>query len=131
GTPNEETAAPDGEEYFVMSLYFAANRWGTGKGIYDYKRKADELLHNMRHREEKNGPTRFGVRTVSAEMNEEHKMIRFVPSITHGDFTDPSYHLPASYELWARSGPAEHREFWAQAAEVSPEFFVKTTNPQT
>src|SRR5258706_488014 len=24
GSPNEETAAPDGEEYFVMSLYFAA-----------------------------------------------------------------------------------------------------------
>jgi oligosaccharide reducing-end xylanase len=35
GNPNEETAAPDGEEYFVMSLYFAAGRWGGGKGIYD------------------------------------------------------------------------------------------------
>jgi len=27
GSPNEETAAPDGEEYFVMSLYFASARW--------------------------------------------------------------------------------------------------------
>ncbi len=26
GTPNEETAAPDGQEYFVMSVYF---RLGT------------------------------------------------------------------------------------------------------
>ncbi len=51
GSPNEETAAPDGEEYFVMSLYFAANRWGNGKGIYDYKHEADELLTNMRHRD--------------------------------------------------------------------------------
>ena len=32
GTPNEETAAPDGEEYFVMALYFAAARWGNGSG---------------------------------------------------------------------------------------------------
>src|SRR3954471_23338245 len=50
GTPNEETAAPDGEEYFVMALYFAANRWGNGTGIYDYKRQADELLTAMRHK---------------------------------------------------------------------------------
>lgn len=37
GSPNEETAAPDGEEYFVMSLYFAAARWGSGPGIYNNK----------------------------------------------------------------------------------------------
>ena len=24
--------APDGEEYFVMSLYFASGRWGNGAG---------------------------------------------------------------------------------------------------
>ena len=131
GTPNEETAAPDGEEYFVMSLYFAANRWGNGAGIYDYKHEADGLLTNMRHRTEQTGPTKFGMRTVTAEVNEEYKMIRFVPQITRGDFTDPSYHLPAFYELWARWGPAADREFWAQAAEASRDFFVRTTNPQT
>src|SRR4051794_2409983 len=32
GTPNEETSAPDGEEYFVMALYFASGRWGNGTG---------------------------------------------------------------------------------------------------
>jgi oligosaccharide reducing-end xylanase len=35
GTPRSTGAAPDGEEYFVMSLYFAAHRWGNGKGIYN------------------------------------------------------------------------------------------------
>lgn len=79
GNPNEETAAPDGEEYFVMSLYFAAGRWGGGKGIYDYKAQADQLLTTMRHRGEKTGPARFGPRGVAAEVNEEFKMIRFVP----------------------------------------------------
>jgi len=131
GTPNEETAAPDGEEYFVMALYFAANRWGNGAGIYDYKRDADELLTNMRHRAEKTGATKFGMRTVAAEVNDAAKMIRFVPSIKYGDFTDPSYHLPAFYELWARWGPPSDREFWAQAAEASREFFPKAVNPQT
>lgn len=131
GTPNEETPAPDGEEYFVMSLYFAANRWGSGKGIYDYKREADDLLTNMRHREEKTGPTKFGMRTVAAEVNEQAKMIRFVPSIRYGDFTDPSYHLPAFYELWARWGPVADRAFWAQAAEASRKFFPTTVNPET
>jgi oligosaccharide reducing-end xylanase len=32
GTPNEETPAPDGEEYFAMSLLFAGNRWGNDIG---------------------------------------------------------------------------------------------------
>jgi oligosaccharide reducing-end xylanase len=131
GTANEETPAPDGEEYFVMSLYFAAHRWGSGTGIYDYKSQADELLTTMRHRIEKTGPTKKGERTVAAEVNEEFKMIRFVPVITRGDFTDPSYHLPAFYELWARWGPPGDRDFWSQAATASREFFVKTADPNT
>jgi oligosaccharide reducing-end xylanase len=131
GKPNEETAAPDGEEYFVMSLYFAAGRWGNGAGIYNYKAQADELLTTMRHRAVKTGPTKFGPRTVGNEVNEEARMIRFVPVIRDGDFTDPSYHLPAFYELWARWGPPADRAFWGQAADVSRDFFVKTTNAKT
>ena len=131
GSPNEETAAPDGEEYFVMSLYFAAHRWGNGTGIYDYQAQADELLHTMRHRVKMSGPTKFGPRTVANEVDEASKMIRFVPGVERGGFTDPSYHLPAFYELWARWGPAEDGAFWAEAATVSRAFFVKTTHPQT
>jgi oligosaccharide reducing-end xylanase len=123
GSRNEETAAPDGEEYFVMALYFAANRWGNGSGIYDYQREADELLTNMRHRAEKTGPTKFGVRTVVAEVNEEAKMIRFVPQITRGDFTDPSYHLPAFYELWARWEPAADANSGPRPQRQAAHFF--------
>jgi oligosaccharide reducing-end xylanase len=131
GSPNEETAAPDGEEYFVMSLYFAAHRWGNGTGIYNYQAQADELLHTMRHRVVMSAPTKFGPRTVGNEVDETTKMIRFVPGVDMGTFTDPSYHLPAFYELWARWGPAEDRVFWAAAATASRAFFVKTTNPRT
>lgn len=49
GTPRSTGAAPDGEEYYVMALYFAAHRWGNGKGIYDYRAQADKILRGMRH----------------------------------------------------------------------------------
>jgi oligosaccharide reducing-end xylanase len=131
GEPNDETPAPDGEEYFAMALYFAANRWGNGADIYNYKARADELLTAMLHREQRTGQTKFGERTVGAEMNEAAKMIRFTPVVGKTDFTDPSYHLPAFYELWARWGPVSDRAFWAQAAQVSRDFFSRTTNPKT
>ncbi|MBV9675900.1 MAG: hypothetical protein JO185_06170 [Acidobacteriaceae bacterium] len=131
GAPNEESLPPDGEECFVMSLYFASARWGNGAGIYNYKAQADELLTAMRHREPKTGPTKFGLRTVGPEIDEQAKMIRFVPVLNRGNFTDPSCHLPAFYELWARWGPVADRTFWAEAAEKSREFFMKAANPQT
>lgn len=49
GTPRSTGAAPDGEEYFVMSLYFAAHRWGNGTGIYNYQAEADKILRGIRH----------------------------------------------------------------------------------
>lgn len=131
GTPNSETAAPDGEEYFVMSLYFAAHRWGNGAGIYDYQSQADQILTTMRHHPVVTGPTRFGPRTVGPEVDEQWKMIRFVPVVALAGFTDPSYHLPAFYELWARWGPPADRAFWAEAATASREFFPKAANAAT
>ena len=49
GSPRSTGAAPDGEEYFTMALYFAAHRWGNGTGIYNYKAEADKILRGMRH----------------------------------------------------------------------------------
>jgi oligosaccharide reducing-end xylanase len=49
GTPRSVSAAPDGEEYYAMALYFAAHRWGNGKGIYNYQAEAEQILHGMRH----------------------------------------------------------------------------------
>jgi oligosaccharide reducing-end xylanase len=135
GVPMSQFVAPDGEEYYVMALYFAAHRWGNGKGIYDYKAQADELLSRMRHREKISGPVawRNGNRTVTAGplFNAEHKMVLFSPSSERNQFTDPSYHLPAFYELWSRWGPKEDAEFWKQAADVSRDYLVKVTHPVT
>jgi oligosaccharide reducing-end xylanase len=128
GVPNDEMPAPDGEEYFAMALYFAANRWGTGAGIYDYKAAADRLLTDMVHREIITGPTCRGPRTAGSMFDPNFTMIRFAPTV---NYTDPSYHLPAFYELWARWGPAVDRPFWTKAAATSRDFFQKATNPAT
>lgn len=131
GTAKASGPAPDGEEYFVMALYFASGRWGDGKGIYNYKAWADTILSNIRHRPLVTGETPFGPQTSGSMINERHKMIRFVPSGNGRSFSDPSYHLPAFYELWARYGPPADREFWAAAADTSRNYFQKSANSNT
>ncbi len=134
GSVIDELPAPDGEEYYAMALYFAAHRWGNGKGIYDYEAHADRLLRDMVHREPITGPVRQrgGLRqhTVGKEVNDEHGMILFSPD-ERNNMTDASYHLPAFYELWARWGPREDRAFWARAAAVSRDYFVKAAHLKT
>jgi oligosaccharide reducing-end xylanase len=131
GTPNSESPAPDGEEYWTMALYFAAGRWGNGTGIYNYRAEADRLLDHMKNRAVISGPTNRAPETIGPEFHPEHKMVRFTPNLRRPDHTDPSYHLPAFYELWARWGPVADRPFWAEAATVSRDFFQKTTHPVT
>jgi oligosaccharide reducing-end xylanase len=131
GMHNSEGAAPDGESYFAMALLFAANRWPGGKGIYDYRAQAEKLLTAMVHRELISAPGPRGPHSVGAEMNLDPPMILFVPEVMPHPFTDPSYHLPAFYELWARWGPEADRDFWARAAHSSRAFFPKTANSET
>jgi len=52
GSPRSTGPAPDGEEYYTMALYFAAHRWGNGKGIYNYQAEADRILRGIRHHPE-------------------------------------------------------------------------------
>jgi oligosaccharide reducing-end xylanase len=61
GTPRSTGAAPDGEEYYTMALYFAANRWGNGKGIYNYQAEADKILRGMRHHPVLSGTSPFRI----------------------------------------------------------------------
>lgn len=135
GVRISQFVAPDGEEYYVMALYFAAHRWGNGKGIYDYQTQADELLSRLLRRPviAAEIPWRGNTRTVKAGplFDREHKMVLFSPSDERSRFSDPSYHLPAFYELWSRWGPKEDAQFWREAAEVSRDYFVKVTHPVT
>lgn len=137
GIPMSQFVAPDGEEYYVTALYFAAHRWGNGTGIYNYKAQADELLWRMRHRPSITSSMPMPWRNTNVNVtagplfDAEHKMVLFSPSSERNRFTDPSYHLPAFYELWSRWGPVEDSEFWRDAANASRDFFSKVTNPVT
>jgi oligosaccharide reducing-end xylanase len=131
GVANDEMPAPDGEQYFAMSLYFAAGRWGNGLGIYNYRAEADRLLRDLRHRQLITGTTVKGIMTAGAIFEPDKKLVRFTPDVANWNHTDPSYQLPAFYELWARCGPEPDREFWAQAASASREFFQHAANPVT
>jgi oligosaccharide reducing-end xylanase len=131
GRPNDEMHAPDGEEYFATALYFASHRWGNGAGIYNYRAEADRLLTDMRHRKLITSPTVVGPRTAGDLFEPKHKMVRFTPDVDNREHTDPSYHLPAFYELWALWGPEGDRSFWADAAHASRDFFQRAAHPET
>jgi oligosaccharide reducing-end xylanase len=131
GTPNDEIPAPDGEEYFVTALYFASDRWGNGNGIYNYRAEADRLLTDMEHRDWITGRTYTGIKTVGAIFDTERHMVRLTADKKNCDHTDPSYHLPAFYELWAKWGPKADQAFWEQTAATSRDFFQHAANPRT
>jgi oligosaccharide reducing-end xylanase len=61
GSARAVGAAPDGEEYYAMALYFAAHRWGNGQGIYNYQAEADKILSGMRHHPVKTATTPFRI----------------------------------------------------------------------
>ena len=120
GIKNAYGAAPDGEEFFAMALFFASHRWGDGEGIFNYSKEARELLHTLIHKGE-DGVGR-------AMWDPDNHLIRF---IAERDFSDPSYHLPHFYDLFALWANEEDREFWKEAAKASRSFLVKACNPNT
>ena len=122
GTKKDNTPAADGEEYFATSLLFASARWGNGEGIYNYNKEAQEILTTMLHQaDDGQGVNMF---------NKEHKMPVFCPIGNAATFSDPSYHLPAFYEVWAREAEQDN-DFWSEAAEASRQHFKDATNEKT
>ena len=122
GTIKDNTPAADGEEYFATSLLFASARWGNGEGIYNYNKEAQEILTTMLHQaDDGQGVNMF---------NKEHKMPVFCPIGNAATFSDPSYHLPAFYEVWAREAEQDN-DFWSEAAEASRQHFKDATNEKT
>ena len=119
-------SASDGEEWIATALLLAADRWrkASGADAFDYSAEAQALLREMLHK-----PTTENIRSI---FNRDERQVVFAPTTDGGVFTDPSYHLPAFYELWARSAEsAEDRAFWAEAARTSRTFFHRSAHPQT
>ena len=122
GTIKDNTPAADGEEYFATSLLFASARWGNGEGIYNYNKEAQEILTTMLHQaDDGQGVNMF---------DKTHKMPVFCPIGNAATYSDPSYHLPAFYEVWAREAEQDN-DFWSEAAEASRQHFKDATNEKT
>ncbi len=121
GSTNSEGPAPDGEEYFAMALFMAAARWGDGDGSFNYTARAREILRHAVHQHEM-------VPGGEPMWDPEKRYIRFVPEMK---ISDPSYHLPHFYELFALKADEQDRPFWKQAAEASRHYLEISAHPVT
>ena len=117
GTRNAQGPASDGELYYVTSLIFASNRWGNSTGI-NYLAEAQNILNCSMQK--------IGMERVAPLINLEHQLITFTPDPFGGRFTDPSYHVPAFYEVWARWAEDGRSEFWRACARKSREYLHKS-----
>lgn len=119
---NSPGSASDGELYYVTSLLFASNKWGNDTGINYYK-EARRILDAMWKKD--------GTAKIYNIINTEHKQISFVPEGGGYNWTDPSYHVPAFYEIWALYAKDGHEQFYKECADVSREFLHKACHPVT
>lgn len=120
GSRRSNGPAPDGEEFFALALLFASHRWGDGAAPFDYGKQARDLLRTCLHK---------GEDGIGHPMwNPENKLIKFVPNC---DYSDPSYHLPHFYELFALWAYPEDRRFWKEAADASRAYLQIACHPET
>ncbi len=119
---NAEGSASDGELYYITSLLFASNRWGNANGI-DYYGEARNILDAMWEKD--------GTGNIYNLINTEYKQITFVPEGRAYDFTDPSYHLPSFYEIWAEYANDGHEQFYRDCADTARVFLHRACHPVT
>ena len=136
GTHNSDGAASDGELYFITALIFASNRWGDDTGI-NYKAEAQHILNCIQPREYTPAPRPggFGGGQQGPQkmflIDPETKLITFTPDGFGQRYTDPSYHIPAFYEVWAKWGDDGRSDMWKECAEKSREFMHKCVDEKT
>lgn len=149
GTRNSPGAASDGELYFITALIFASNQWGNASGI-NYKAEAQHILNCIQPKEYKPEPRPagfggfggFGGKQASNQqqtpatqkmylIDPETKLITFTPDGFGQRFTDPSYHIPAFYEVWAKWADDGRSEFWMECAQKSRELLHNCIDEKT
>ena len=119
---NSEGSASDGELYYITDLLFAANRWGNNTGI-NYYDEARIILDAMWKKD--------GTGNVHPLINIAAKQISFVPEGAGYGWTDPSYDLPAFYEVWALYAKDGHEQFYRDCADTARVFLHRACDPVT
>ncbi|AXT52105.1 T9SS C-terminal target domain-containing protein [Aquimarina sp. BL5] len=121
----DQNSAPDGEEYFVTALFFADALWGSS-GSINYRDEADYILDSML-----NKPAPSTSSCPTALVDQDEKQIVFGICGNSASFTDPSYHLPAFYEIWAKEA-ARNNQLWADMATISRTYLLpRAAHPET
>ena len=119
---NSEGSASDGELYYVTTLLFASNRWGNDTGI-NYYAEARKILDAMWQKD--------GSGNIYNLINVKHKLISFVPEGGGYHWTDPSYNVPAFFEVWAQYAQDGHAQFYRDCADSARVFLHRACNPKT
>jgi len=119
---NSEGSASDGELYFITDLLFASNRWGNNTGV-NYYAEARKILDAMWSKD--------GTGGVRNLINVEHKLITFTPDNYGYNWTDPSYNLPAFFEIWAEYAKDGREQFYRDCADSTRKYLQKACDPVT
>ncbi|MEJ2506696.1 MAG: glycosyl hydrolase family 8 [Ignavibacteriaceae bacterium] len=122
GKHNSEGSASDGELYFITDLLFASNRWGNETGI-NYYAEARRILDAMWSKD--------GTGKQTNVINVEQKKITFVPDSSGYNWTDPSYFLPAFFEVWAEYANDGHEQFYRDCADTARVFLHRACSSPT
>ena len=117
----EPSCATDGEIYFISSLFFASHRWGDD-GAYNYGREAQKILKDVMSKD--------GSQGVYNIFDAKTKLVCFVPHEGSRLHTDPSYNLPAFFELWARWSDT-NKDFWTQTPDAARDLLAASSHPVT
>jgi endo-1,4-beta-D-glucanase Y len=104
GSKKDQNPASDGETWFVTALYFASHRWGNS-GRFNYRAEAD-LIIEAAATKESGGKVVDSVVDMWSPVN--HQVV-FTPYASAAAYTDPSYHLPSFYRVWAVNARAKKR----------------------
>ena len=104
-----------------MALLMASARWGDGEGIFAYRHWAQDILRHCVHQSEM-------VEGGQPMWNPENHYIKFVPGM---EISDPSYHLPHFYHLFAKFSDERDHAFWAEAEAASRRYIALCAHPVT
>lgn len=115
-------SASDGELYYVTTLLLASRRWGTFEE-FNYLAEAQELLNDLFSKDGTGGVTNI--------INMEHKLINFCPDVRSNEWTDPSYHLPAFYEIWAETAQDGREDLYRELAANAREYLHRACDAET
>lgn len=110
GTVIGGPSAPDGEEYFAHALLLASRRWGDGDGIFNYGTEARNLLDAL---------------VTKGAFDQGNHLVKFGPTCCN--YSDPSYVLPAFYEVWA-CFDTKNQQFWKQAVTAGRTHLQRATD---